>query len=225
MTTPQPPIPPEDEFIGKTNDGHRVLFRPIKPDDKEHLEDGFARLSPRSRYMRFFRAIDHLSEEQLRYLTEIDYQDHFAWIAFAVDEPGAPGVGVARWIRLQDEPEAAEGAVTVVDDWHHKGIGTTLLWLTARSAIERGVTHFRVWTLGSNTEALELVKELGAIPKRWESGTLELDIPLPADPADLEKTPAPLVLRAVARGSLSAEAQGIRVGTRLLGTDGPDNDP
>jgi GNAT superfamily N-acetyltransferase len=211
------PSPPGEELIAKTSDGHRVLFRPIRPDDKEALKDGFARLSPRSRYLRFFHAIDHLSEDQLRYLTEIDYENHFAWIAFAIDDPGAPGVGVARWIRLAGEPEAAEGAVTVVDDWHHRGIGTTLLWLIARSAIERGITHFKVWALGSNTEALELLKELGAIPKQWESGTLEMDIPLPTDPADLEKTPAPLVLREVARGSLAAEAQGVRSGTRFLG--------
>jgi GNAT superfamily N-acetyltransferase len=214
---------PAEELIAKTRDGQRVLFRPIRPDDKEHLKDGFARLSPRSRYMRFFRAIDHLSDEQLEYLTEIDYQDHFAWIAFAIDEPHSPGVGVARWIRLADEPEAAEGAVTVVDDWHHKGIGTTLLWLIARSAIERGVTHFKVWALGSNTEALDLLKDLGAIPKQWESGILEMDIPLPTDPADLEKTPAPLVLREVARGALAAEAKGARAGTRLSGAD--PNDP
>jgi GNAT superfamily N-acetyltransferase len=213
-----------ERLIAKTDDGHRILFRPIRPDDKEALKDGFERLSPRSRYMRFFRAIDHLSDAQLRYLTEIDYENHFAWIAFAMDETGSPGVAVARWIRMKDEPNVAESAVTVVDDWHHKGIGTTLLWLLARTAIERGIKHFRVWALGTNREVLDLLKELGAIPGKWESGALELDIPLPDDPADLDKTPAPLVLREVARGALSAEAQSFRVGTKLSAEGTYDTD-
>jgi hypothetical protein len=46
------------------------------------------RLSEESRYRRFFSPVKELSEKTLAYLTEVDYVDHFAWIAIAMDEPG-----------------------------------------------------------------------------------------------------------------------------------------
>lgn len=126
-------------FESHLADGRRVLFRPIEPTDKELLADGFHRLSPESRYRRFFRSIDHLSDAQLRYLTEVDQKDHVAWVAVLPDEAKDRGAGVARWVRLADEPDAAEGAITVVDSLQGLGIGKTLLHLLAHVAIERGI--------------------------------------------------------------------------------------
>ena len=198
------------------DDGRRVLFRPILAGDKERLQTGLAKLSPESRYQRFFSTIDHFSERQLRYLTEIDYVNHFAWVALLPDEPGSPGIGVGRWVRLNSEPEAAEGAVTVTDEFHGQGIGKTLLWLTAHSAIERGIKRFRVWTLGDNLKVQNLLADLGAVPGRIDSGVTEFLVPLPDDPADLDGTPAPLVLRAVAEGRVSAVVESREEhGTRL----------
>ena len=184
-------------------DGRRVLFRPILPDDKAMLQEGLTHLSDEARYLRFFSPIDHFTESQLRYLTEIDYEDHFAWVAVLPDEAAAPGVGVARWIRLKDRPDIAEGAVVVVDEMQNNGVGRTLLWLAARSAIERGIKAFQVWTLGDNRAVHHLLEGLGATPVTSESGTQEFLVPLPDDPDALDGTPAPLVLRAVAEGRVS----------------------
>src|ERR1700694_5259409 len=105
-TTANHPI--DETIAGVLNDGTRVLFRPIRPDDKDNLRRGIEAMSPESRYRRFFAPIDHLSDEQLAYLTEIDYQDHFAWIAFLPDVEGFPGVGVARWVRDPAHRASAE---------------------------------------------------------------------------------------------------------------------
>ncbi len=197
-------------------DNTLIFTRPIRPSDKERLAAAFQQLSPESRYLRFFRHIDHLSEEQLEYLTEVDFEDHFAWLAVLPDVPGEPGLGVGRWIRIADDPEVAEGAVTVLDDYHNRGIGKTLLWLMARSAIEHGIRSFRAWTLGENHPMLELLKAMGARPGRWESGVLELVVPLPNDVKDLERSPAPLVLKAAAAGHIQGEADPQRpAATRL----------
>ena len=198
---------PEVELETALDDGTRVAFRPIRPDDKERLSQGLRALSPESRYRRFFRDIDHFTPAQLRYLTEVDFRDHFAWIGVLPDQPGSPGVGVGRWVRLEDDPEAAEAAVTVIDTFHGKGIGRTLLWLMARSAIERDVRAFRAWTLGTNAPMLELLREFGAVPGEWDSGVLELRVPLPQSIEDLELTPAPLILKATARGELDVAVQ------------------
>lgn len=192
------------EVLGALEDSTPVRFRRIRPDDKELLQSGFQMLSPQSRYRRFFSAVDHLSQKQLRYFTEVDFVNHFAWIA---EIPDGIGLGVARWIRLKDEPEIAEGAVTVIDTFHNKGIGKALLWLGARSAIEAGIRAIRVSVLSENDPVLTWLREVGAAPGRWSGGVLEVDIPLPHDVEELERSPLPDVFRAAATGELLAHAE------------------
>lgn len=191
---------------GALEDGTPVRFRLIAPDDKNRLAQGFARLSEGSRYRRFFRHIDHLTDEQLVYLTEVDFTDHFAWVAELPDEPGRPGIGVSRWIRLAAEPEIAEAAVTVIDDYQNRGVGTTLLWLTSRSARERGIRAFRIWVQGDNSPVLALLRDFNIVPRQWQSGIAQIDVPLPEDLDAEEILPAKSILRATARGELVARA-------------------
>ena len=209
------------EYEGSLADGTRILFRPIRPDDKERIRRGFELLSPASRYRRFFSSIDHLSEDDLRYLTEVDFEDHFAWLAVFPDDPSLPGAGVARWIRIAGEPAVAEGAVTVIDSFQHQGIGSTLLWLAARSAIERGVRAFRVWVQGENVPVLKMLHEAGVVPRVWEAGIAEVDIPLPRSADALDGTPAPLVLRATATGRSVGRGGGATHHSTTIG-DGSD---
>ena len=192
------------EVLGALEDGTPVRFRRINPDDKELLQAGFQMLSPQSRYRRFFSMVDHLSQKQLRYFTEVDFIDHYAWIA---EIPNGMGLGVARWIRLKDEPEVAEGAVTVIDTFHNRGIGKALLWLGVRSAIAAGIRAIRVSVLSENDPVLTWLREAGTGPGRWSGGVLEVDIPLPRDVGELERSPLPEVFRATATGQLTAQAE------------------
>ena len=215
---------PSGEVIGALEDGTEVRFRRIRPDDKDLLQGGFRMLSPESRYRRFFSMVDHLSEKQLRYFTEVDFVDHHAYIA---EIPGGIGLGVARWIRLRDEPTVAEGAVTVIDPYQSRGIGKALLWLGARSAIQSGIRAIRVNVLSENDPVLEWLREAGASKGRWSSGVLEVDIPLPRDVEELERSPLPEVFRATAQGQLHvhAEPAGRRAHVKHAGgTDGSDTD-
>lgn len=204
-------------YEGKLRDGRPIAFRPLDPGDKELIRLGFEELSQGSRYRRFFRQIDHLTEEQLRYLTELDYENHYAWLAYLPEEVGYQGAGVGRWIRLPDEPKIAEGAVTVIDALHGNGIGTTLLWLSARTAIEKGIKAFRVVVQGENHPVLAVLESFGVKPARWESGVAEVDVPLPTSPEDLRVTPTTILLKAVAEGRFDSEAAGsTRFGTRFI---------
>ncbi|MGH2808057.1 MAG: GNAT family N-acetyltransferase [Actinomycetota bacterium] len=185
-------------------DGLHVVFRPIRPEDKDLLRCGFERLSPQSRYRRFFRAIDHLSDKQLAYLTEVDFKDHYAWVALDPSDEECPGIGVARWIRAHDDPTAAEAAVTVVDAYQHIGIGTALMFLAGRSAIENGIRAIRVNALGDNKAVSEMLKDLGVVAGRWEAGVMEAEIPLPETVEELDQSPGASVFRAMARGDLES---------------------
>lgn len=131
-------------------DGGRIRMRPLVREDKALLQEGFERLSPRSRYLRFFSGMPHLPERMAASFTDIDHVDHFAWAAFACDEPGEPGVGVARYIRSTDDPEVAEMAVTVVDAHQGRGIGTLLVYALAEVASLHGIRRFRGEVLTEN---------------------------------------------------------------------------
>lgn len=56
-----------------------------------------------------------LSEKQLRYFTEVDQQNHVAWIALYPAAAGLHGLGVARFVRYRDQPMIAELAFAVID--------------------------------------------------------------------------------------------------------------
>src|ERR1043166_9328855 len=100
-------------------DGTRMLFRPIVPEDKDLLVEGFAHLSPQTRFRRFLGYMDKLRPPLLRYLTEIDYVEHFAWVGMDADTGGR--IGVARYVRMRDDPAAAEAAIVIVDEYQGRG--------------------------------------------------------------------------------------------------------
>lgn len=173
-------------------------MRPILPSDKRRLLKGFARLSEQSRQRRFLTSLDHLSERQLRYLTEIDYSDHMAWVALDASHPAQPGMGVARYVRLAEDPDTAEAAVTVVDEYQGRGIGTILLAELAHSARQHGIRRFRAYVLPDNVPMIEMLHGLGATAT-LEGSLLCVDVPIPANADELADTPTGRVFRSVAK--------------------------
>lgn len=145
----------------RLRDGTRATLRPIRASDKKLLLEGFERLSPRSRYTRFLTPKQKLTNRELRYLTEVDGVDHFALVALTHPPFGKEeGIGVGRFVRLADEPDVAEPAITVADDQQAKGLGTILLHRLSDAAWERGVRHFRCELLAENMRMRELLAEV-----------------------------------------------------------------
>ena len=180
-------------------DGSEILLRPISSTDKALLKAGFERLSPESRYRRFFTQIRHLTDTQLAYFTDIDHYDHEALLALA---PTGEAVGVARWIRLADRPDAAEVAVTVADDWQGRGVATELLHRLVARARKLGIKHFTASCLSANHAVIEVLEQLGATHFRHpEAGVTELEIDLP------KQVMAGGALRRALRGAAAGELQ------------------
>ena len=140
-------------------DGSHVSIRAVTPDDRREIADAFARLSPESRYRRFFHAMDMLDERTLHYLTEIDHHDHEAIAAF--DTIDGHGVGIARYVLQRSDPRSAEIAVVVADDWQHRGVGTLLLERIVARARAEGVRRLEALVLGSNSVMINLLEEHG----------------------------------------------------------------
>jgi GNAT superfamily N-acetyltransferase len=142
---------------------------------------------------------DRLSEEELRYLTELDWNKHQAWIAVDPSREGEPAVGVARCVRLEDQPRVAEPAVAVIDAFQGKGLGTLLLSVLVESALQAGIDTFRGFVLGSNADMLEIFRQLGAHTTRGEADMVVVDLPLPKDTESIPDSPAGRVLKGVAQ--------------------------
>ncbi len=179
-------------------DGSRALLRPVVPADKERLARGLERLSTESRYLRFGAHVEHLTDKQLRYFTELDYDDHVAWGAIDPEHPDQPGMGVARWIRLHEDPEVAEVAVVVADDYQGRGLGTILLAALMHTARARGIRVFRNYVLAQNDDMLDLLGQLGTTSNAIGGGMYEVDMPIPDNDDAMPDTPAGRVLRSFA---------------------------
>jgi GNAT superfamily N-acetyltransferase len=178
-------------------DGARLTLRPIAPEDREELAAGFERLSPESRYRRFFGPMKELAPGELDHLTQVDHHDHEALVA--VDEATGQGVGVARYIRTG--PAEAEPAVVVADAWQRRGVGTRLLHLLADRAREEGIAVFRAPVLARNDEALALLRRLGETHTTRAGREVEVEIDITAGEEGRRSLLA--LLREVAAGTLA----------------------
>ena len=164
-------------------DGSHVLIRPVRSTDAPLLADGFTRLSATSRWMRFLTPKKELSPAELRYFTDLDHHDHEA--LGALDHGNGRGVGIARYIRHAGDPYAADIAVTVVDDWQGRGLGTELLARLSDRARQEGIHRFTALVAAENVPVARLLGNMCARLTGRESNTLEYEIALvPSDERD-----------------------------------------
>jgi GNAT superfamily N-acetyltransferase len=171
--------------------------RSVRPEDRDLFEAGFERMSGDSRYRRFMMYKKKLSERELDFFTRLDHDRHEA--IGAIDVATGEGVGVARMHRSEDDPEVAEAAVTVIDDWQGRGLGSLLLdRLTAR-ARELGVKRFDASLFTDNRAMLRMFQQLGCMRAQHEGlDVLAIDVQLPVGENDEALSSA---LRSVAEGS------------------------
>ena len=194
------------------SDGQRILLRPMRPSDKQLLLDGFEHLSPDSRYARFMAPKSTLTDRELRYLTEVDGLDHFAMGAIRKHLVSKPeGVGSARFVRLSDQPDTAEPAVTVLDSFHGKGLGSIMLQRLIEAAWERDVRWFCTELLADNIASRRMIEALSPDVTFRHSGdgaiiaTLPVPEPdqTPTAPGFFDGTPIRKLLSYVARAKVS----------------------
>lgn len=136
-------------------DGAVLTVRPIEPEDVERLHRMFFRLSPTTIYKRFFSPIQHPSRALLERLASVDHDCREALVALDGDEI----VAVARY-DSECGSHSAEIAVTVEDDWQHRGVGRKLARRLALVAMDHGFDEFSAIVLPDNRDALGLLRSL-----------------------------------------------------------------
>ncbi len=186
------PLDP-DGIHGELDDGSPFVIRPIRATDGSALESAFARMSPRSRYLRFFSVRERLGDDLLEMLTNIDHDEHRAWVVADPTVPsevdgsdGGLGIAVARLINVDGEPGVAEAALVVADDYQRRGFGRLLLELLIGTARDTGIEFIRFETLYENRGMRGLLSELTAVKndKLSDREVLVYDLPVNEEVAD-----------------------------------------
>ena len=87
--------------------------------------------------LRYNTVTTGVKEHMLKYLTNVDYDSHFAVCALVKDNGVWKGVATARIIEDADVEGLAEWAAIVLDDYHGKGIGSCLLYYISQVVAKR----------------------------------------------------------------------------------------
>ncbi len=180
------PLSPRGVAV-QLKDGSEVVVRPVRATDKQAAIEGFAKLSPQSRYRRFFTLMPTLSDNLADRLTDIDHHTHRAWAVFDPHlDPEVGGIAVARLITDSDDGSLAEAAFAVLDSYQGRGVGQLLLDMVTSTAALNGIETIRAHTLRENRAMIGLLRSRGARsnPEESDGETVALDLSVSVDEAD-----------------------------------------
>ncbi len=154
---------PEDHQIELA--GQSITIRPIRFSDTEMEADFVRRLSPESRHFRFLGGMRELPESLLKKLCDVDGHHSMAFVATVEQDGKEIEVGVSRFAP-NSEDDVREMAITVADEWQHKGLGSILATQLIDFAKGHGIRQLYSLDLADNTAMRHLAKDLGMQAKR-----------------------------------------------------------
>jgi RimJ/RimL family protein N-acetyltransferase len=171
-------------------DGTQALIWELLPSDREALRTGYEQLSEETRYHRFLTGVPHLTPTLLDHLVDdVDNVDHVALALVVVDDDGVgTPAGVGRIIRYSDQPDAADMAVTVLDEWQGRGVATALVEELVRRRPE-GVTRILTTVAADNPASLAMLRRLGPTTEtEAETPRIDVEVKLgpPSSPVDTD---------------------------------------
>lgn len=156
---------------GQLKDGTPITIRAVRPDDKEKINEAFKNLEPETIYYRYFRTKSKLTEADLKWATEIDFDRDVALVVTIAENGKEIIIGGSRYYLLNTDPEAgqrAEVAFTVEEDYHGQGIASRLLKILIDIARSRGLLFFEAEVLAGNKAMLTVFKRSG-LPVRTKN--------------------------------------------------------
>lgn len=153
-------LPADPEWCAEWPLGDQVVrFRQVRPEDEPLVTEAIRTASRETLLHRFFSPIRSVSADQLRGMLAIDRAKQTCIVGVITAPHNTRLVCGARYVRLS-KPNTAEVAVTVHDDFQHRGLGTFLLQLLARLAVGDGICWFEAYVMNSNRKMLNLFTKL-----------------------------------------------------------------
>ena len=154
-------------------DGSTVRVREMRPEDSDGLSALFKSLSEESRWLRFMSLANGgaLTAEARR---ETNLDRTFGLIVLSGPEQRVVGHGFYAGI----DPNRAEVAFTIADDFQGRGLGTILLGQLAEVAAANGIQMFEAEVAAANHAMLHVFRESGfPIEVNASAGQLHVTLP------------------------------------------------
>ncbi|MGH8441994.1 MAG: GNAT family N-acetyltransferase [Nevskiaceae bacterium] len=172
-----PQLPPG--FRTTLPSGVPVLVRHVGPADAPRLKDGFKLISSLARRRHFpDDDVKELGPEQLAALQQVDQKGYCIWGALNPARAEEPGIGIARYRRLEEEPSAADVAITILDQYQGTGAGLLLHACLHYTAAHNKIRHFYYDVDAENMRFIRHLEHLGAEYKGRVLGLTRLRMPV-----------------------------------------------
>jgi len=142
-------------------DQRRLRIRPLRPDEYGPIRELDARLSRRSRYLRFLSPMPSIPDSLLHLLACVDYRRRVSLLAEYETDGSREVVALGSFGAI--DHSSAEVALLVSDDWQHQGVGTALADRVLQAAEARGFARFVVHVLYENSVMRRLLTHVGHI--------------------------------------------------------------
>jgi len=142
--------------------GTRFVLRPVQPEDGLPLGAMFRRLSRMAHYHRFHGARAHPTDDELRWMTQVDRRRHVALVVTtqAADDAGELIVADVRYVADADG-RGAEFAIVVDDAWQRQGLGERALRALVDTGRRIGLRELHGGVLDGNAPMLSLARRCG----------------------------------------------------------------
>jgi RimJ/RimL family protein N-acetyltransferase len=154
-------------------DNRRLHVRSLRWCEERPVRELYRRLSPRTRYLRFFSPMPELPDSVLRRLTCVDGHRGIALLGELQTPAGEEVVALGSFGATDDG--LAEVGLVVSDEWQQQGIGTVIADRVLRAAEARGFHQFVAHALWDNQAIRRLLRRVGAIVStRTRQGVTEI---------------------------------------------------
>ena len=176
--------------IDHLKDGTEVIFRAVRPDDKELIKEAFRNLEPETIYTRYFYHKTYLSDADLKWATELDFVNDVAIVVTIFQDETEVVIGGSRYSLLRGQPgspQRAEIAFTVEEDYQGLGMGKLLLKHMTSIARGQNLTGFEAEVLSQNGAMITVFEKSGLqVRKRHEGGSIHVTMDFPEVRSDGE---------------------------------------
>jgi acetyltransferase len=141
-------------------DGTRVFLRPLREADLAHGQEYFARLSEESKYLRFMTPTPNLTPATLALVVDVLHAARAGITVAIVDHDRDERlIGGARIVPTERRG-TCEFALSIVDEWQGRGLGTVLMREAVRLARQLGYHRVEGTVLTINTKMLKVAQRL-----------------------------------------------------------------
>ncbi len=183
FATPQ--LPPAFKYV--LEDQTPVLVRPLRPDDAPRLKAGYSLLSQLARRRHNFAEAGDLDQQALDDLFCNDAKQASAWGAANMRKPDEPGIGIARYVRVNGDPTAADVAIVIGDNYQGRGAGFVLQACLHVTAARNGIRTFCYDVPSDYDRIIEHLKLMGATHAGRADNIDRLQMPVYRRPSEVPK--------------------------------------